>query len=194
METNNFECEVRLINYDQVKLLDRIKELGGYKKMDYEGDDRYFEPKSGEWDRSKNLRLRKGYNVSSPSAIYFSKNKTKTIDGVSFKQSEYEEGKIKFYSGDENTGLEIIDDLGYQEVARIIKTDCQIWFLPEHNFQVIIENVKDFGWSGEIEFDGNDVQLVKKQIDEVLSVLGLDKSQVSFKSMLELFLDKNSSS
>jgi predicted adenylyl cyclase CyaB len=188
---NDYECEVRLVDYDFDSLLAKIKNLGGYKKLDYEFDDYYFEPINLSWGNSENLRVREWHKPNDrPIAIYFSKNKIESIDGISFKKSEYLEGKLKLFSGNLDTCFSILNDLGFKLVTKIEKRQGQVWVLPDKS-QIILEYVNSFGWSGELELDGSDPNETKQKIENILQMLKINRDNISFKSMIQLFSERN---
>ncbi|NCS97442.1 MAG: hypothetical protein GW762_02540 [Candidatus Pacebacteria bacterium] len=187
---NAYECEVRLLNYDFDSLLAKIKALGGEKKLEYDFDDYYFEPKNSTWNTSKNIRVRQWLKPNRPTAIYFSKNTTETIDCIAFKKSVYADGKIKLFEGDLKTCFSILDDLEYIKTITLEKRNGQVWNLPNLNFEIILEHVSDFGWSGELEVSGLEQKKTKQEIERIVQLLELTQEQISFKSMSELFLEK----
>jgi predicted adenylyl cyclase CyaB len=189
--SNLFECEVRLLNYNFDKLIKRIDELKGYKKLDYEFDDYYFEPISGDWSEGRNLRVRQWLKPTDrPTAIYFSKNETQTIEGLSFKKSLYPDGKLQLYTGELETCFSILRDLNFQQKFKVEKRQGQVWVLPDHGFQIVLEYVNNFGWSGEVELDGANPSETKKEIDKILEALELTQENITFKAMSELFASK----
>ena len=187
---NAYECEVRLLNYDFDSLLAKIKALGGEKKLEYDFDDYYFEPKNSTWNTSKNIRVRQWLKPNRPTAIYFSKNTTETIDCIAFKKSVYADGKIKLFEGVLKTCFSILDDLEYIKTITLEKRNGQVWNLPNLNFEIILEHVSDFGWSGELEVSGLEQKKTKQEIERIVQLLELTQEQISFKSMSELFLEK----
>lgn len=187
-----FECEVRFIIKDIKAFEKRLDELSARLIYPYEFTDYYFRPRKEKWDPlEKNLRIREWKTPENPTTIYFVKNEIVSIDGFQFKRALYPQGKLALFSGDLNTCKSLLNDLGFELWFIIKKERARFWEIPKHGFKTVAEYISGLGWSGELEFEGEDPNKAKAEIEKALNVLKIPKSLVSFKPISVIYAEKH---
>ncbi|NQU07334.1 MAG: CYTH domain-containing protein, partial [Candidatus Abyssubacteria bacterium] len=154
-----FECEVRFTIEDIAAFKQRLEELGAELLFPYEFTDHYFRPRGGEWDLSeKNLRIRHWATPPEPTTVFFVKTEIVTIGDLQFKRALYPQGKVPLFSGSPEECRSLLDDLGFEPWFDVAKKDAAIWEVAKHGFKTVAEFIEGLGWTGELEFEGEDPQ------------------------------------
>ena len=188
---SKFECEVRFEIKDIDGHVKKLKELNGTLKYSYEFTDYYYEPKSGKWNPTeKSLRIREWKNPQKPTQIFFVKNEIISSGGIEFKRALYEEGKVPLYTGDAALCRSLLDDLEFKEWLVVKKEKADFWSLPEQEFDTVYEYIDGVGWSGELEFEGENPDDAREKIKKALEVLGIAPELVSFKPVAAITAEK----
>ncbi|MGD9129199.1 MAG: CYTH domain-containing protein [Candidatus Woesebacteria bacterium] len=189
---NKFECEVRFLIKDIKPILKKLQKLGASKILDYEFDDYYYQPVCKSWNLiEKTLRIRQWLEPARPTVVYITKNEVIEIEGLKFKRSLYEQGKVVLLKGRLDFCKEVLTDMGFELNFVVHKRKGQVWQVKEDDSEVILEYVENFGWTGELEFEGIDPFETKEKIQKTLQILGLDEHSVTHKPMSALFKEKN---
>ena len=185
-----FECEVRY-KIENIKLFKRkLKELKAKLLFHYEFTDYYYGPKDKNLDLvRKNLRIREWQKPKNQTTIYFVKNEVILIDKVKFKRALYPQGKVPLFSGKLKTCKSLLKDLGFKKLFTIKKEKATFWELPQ-GFKTVLEYIKGIGWWGELEFNGKNPVLAKKEIEKALKILEIKKENVSYKTISAIFFEK----
>lgn len=189
-----FECEVRYKIENIEEFESKLKELGAKLLFPYGFTDYYYGPKDKSWDLVlKNLRIREWQKPKNPTTIYFVKNEVISIDNLRFKRAFYPQGKVPLFSGDLKSCQSLLKNLGFEEWFVIKKEKATFWELPQE-FKTVIEYIREIGWWGELEFEGKDSTVAKKEIEKALKTLGIKKEDVSYKTISAIFFEKSKKS
>ncbi len=187
-----FECEVRFTIDDIDRFKSRLAELNAVLEQHYEFHDQYFRPKHDRWNPiEKNLRIREWMFPDRPTAIYFVRNEILTIDGLQFKRSVYHHGKVPLLNDEPAVCAEVLNDLGFKAWFTLKKESCTIWDLSQHGFKTITEYIDGIGWSGELEFEGENPEHARKQFEHALTLLNISHDQVSFKPISVTYAEQH---
>ncbi len=185
-----FECEIRFTIVDITAFEKRLDGLGAKLIYPYEFNDHYFKPDLEKWNPvEKNIRTREWKFPQHDTTIYFTKNEVVLIDGVQFKRALYPQGKVPLFSGDIGTCRSLLHDLGFSHWLTIEKKKARFWEIPEYGFKTAAEFIEGLGWSGELEFEGEDPQKAKAEIERALNILGIPKHLVSYKPVSVIFAE-----
>ena len=187
-----FECEIRykIENIDVFNA--RMEELGATIDHHYEFHDQYFVPVHEQWNPvEKNLRIREWTFPERPTTIYFVKNEVVTIDGLQFKRALYHHGKVPLLNDDPAVCADVLKDLGFTPWFVIKKERATIWDASAHGFKTVTEYIDGLGWSGELEFEGDDPQHARAQFEHALTLLNLPREHVTFKPISVIFAEKH---
>lgn len=185
-----FECEVRFYIKDLNAFKKRLRQLNAIFLHPYAFTDYYYEPKNKKWNpKINNLRIREWQKPKKPTGIFFVKNQIIKSRERQFKRSTYQDGKVPLFFGSLKTCQKLLKDLEFRPIFKIKKERCLFWDLPNYKFKTIAEYVKGIGWTGELEFAGNDPKKAGKQINQALKILQIPPELVTFKTMSALFLE-----
>lgn len=188
---SKFECEVRFEIEDIEEFKKRLAELGAVLKYPYEFNDYYYVPAKEKWDPlEKTLRIREWLTPRNPTTIYFTKNEIVSIDDIRFKRALYPQGKVPFFSGGVEMCKALLADLGFVPWFTIKKERANHWELPRHSFETVAEYIDGLGWSGELEFEGEDPEKAKRGIENALEILLIPRDAVSFKPISVIVAEK----
>lgn len=186
-----FECEVRYEIEDIRALENRLGALGAEVLYPYEFTDHYFKPVKEKWNPlEKNLRIREWKTPANPAEILFVKIEVISLGDIRFKRALYPQGKVPLFSGDRDTCESLLEDLGFELWFKINKTKAKLWEIPEHGFKTAVEYIEGLGWSGELEFEGEDTEKARAEIEQALEILEIPKKLVSFKPFSVIFAEK----
>lgn len=186
-----FECEVRYVIENIEVFEKRLKKLGAKVLYTYEFTDYYFRPVNFKWDPfEKNLRIREWQTPKKPTTIYFVKNELVSMEGIKFKRALYSQGKVALFSGDLNVCKSLLEDMGFELWFVIKKNKAKMWELPKYKFKTAVEYIEKIGWSGELEFEGEDIKKAKTEIEKALKILEIPKKSVSFNPISIIFAEK----
>ena len=185
-----FECEVRYAIADIDAFRRHLEKQGGKILFPYEFTDHYFKPVGETWRLSeRNLRIRDWNYPSEPTTIFFVKTEIVTIDDLQFKRALYPEGKVPMYSGSIGACRSLLADLGFEPWFEVAKKDSALWELPRHGFKTPLEFIEGLGWTGELEFEGENPYEAKENIESALQVMAIPKEKVTFKPVSEIFAE-----
>jgi len=192
MQKDEFECEIRFLINDIKTFMKKLNSLGAEVLSSYKFSDHYFKPKNfSPWDPiSKSIRIRHHFIPRKESEILFSKVKIIKKNGFSFKKSIYPEGKIKIFKGSFETCKRLLSDLGFEEWFIIHKEDCKVLRIPNYNFEVAIEKIKNLGWIGEFEVKGKDTEKIVEKMKKYLSLLSIKEKDVFSEPLAKFYLTK----
>lgn len=186
-----FECEVRFIIEDIDRFEKRLQEIGASVKYPYEFTDHYFKPANETWNPvEKNLRIREWHYPEHPTTIYFVRNEVLSIDGLEFKRALYHHGKVPLLSDTLEICKALLNDMGFAAWFILKKEKARLWEISRHGFNTVTEYIEGVGWSGELEFEGEDPQKAKTQIEQALNILKIPANKVSFKPISVIFAEK----
>jgi adenylate cyclase class IV len=186
-----FECEVRFEIGDIEEFKKRLAELGAVLKSPYEFNDYYYLPAGEKWNAlEKNLRIREWIMPQNLTTIYFTKNEIVSIGEIQFKRALYPQGKVPLWSGDVEICKMLLADLGFVFWFLLKKERASHWELPRYGFETVVEYIAGLGWSGELEFEGEDPKKAKEDIERALKILEISKNQVSFKPISVIVAEK----
>lgn len=186
-ENKPFETEVRFVIDDVKAFRNRVSDLDAKLLREYSFTDYYYVPKQETWDiQQKSIRIREWRQPELATAVWFTQQEVTEYKGVSFKRSEYEEGKVRLFEGELPKLHRILGDLGFKPSYTIDKKHGWVWEVHEHNLEFCLEEVADFGWTGEIELDGTDFDAILTSIAQHQELLGLRAEQLSGKPLAAL--------
>lgn len=186
-----FECEVRYSIEDIDLFRGRLEGLGGRIRFPYEFTDYYFKPVAGAWPLSeRNLRIRDWRFPENPTTIFFVKTEIVTIGEIRFKRALYPQGKVAFFSGNVDMCRSLLGDLGFEPWFEVAKKDAALWEVPEHGFITAVEYIEGLGWTGELEFEGEDLDRAASQIEKALELMQIPAESVSYKPISQIFAEK----
>lgn len=186
-----FECEVRYVIKDINALEKKLSELGAIVMYPYEFTDYYFKPAREQWDPlEKNLRIRGWRTPENLTTIFFVKIEIFSFGDLQFKRALYPEGKVPLYSGSVDICRSLLDDLGFESWFEIHKTKAKLWKIPDHGFITAVEYIEGLGWTGELEFEGEDPEEAGRNIKKALGALEIQDDLVSFKPISVIFAEK----
>lgn len=186
-----FECEVRYRISDIQELEERLGELGARIKFPYEFTDCYFKPVGKEWDLlERTLRIREWITPADPAEILFVRTKVFSLGDVKFKRSTYPQGKVPLFSGSADTCRSLLEDMGFEHWFDVKKRNAKLWEISEHDFITAVENVESLGWTGELEFEGDDPQAAASRIEAALELLRIPMDSVSHKPISLIYAEE----
>ena len=189
--TSLFECEVRYEIKDINALEEKLSELGAIVLYPYEFTDYYFKPARERWDPlGKNLRIREWKTPENPTTIFFVKIEIASLGNLQFKRALYPEGKVPLFSGSVYMCRSLLEDLGFESWFEIHKTKAKLWKIPDHGFITAVEYIEGLGWTGELEFEGEDPEEAGQNINKALGALDIQDDLVSFKPISVIFAEK----
>jgi len=187
-----FECEVRFFIKDIKRFERRLGQLRSKLLYPYEFNDYYFRPTKATWDPlEKNLRIREWKTPPNPTTIYFVKNEIVSIGNTSFKRSLYPQGKVALFSGDLDLCKALLCDLGFKFWFVLKKEKARLWEIPQYGFKTVAEYIKGLGWTGELEFEGENLSKAKIEIEKALNSLNIPRNLVTFKPISVIFAEKH---
>ena len=185
-----FECEVRFKIENICDLEARLNQLGGSIAYDYEFVDYYYKPLGKQWNPiEKNLRIRDWINPQKEATIYFDKLQIMSINGLQFKRSMHLEGKLPLFKNKLTICKTLLEDIGFEFWFSIHKEKARLWKIPQHNFYVAIEYIKGLEWIGELEFEGNEPEKAKLDIENALNTLSIPQRLVTYKPISAIYLE-----
>ena len=188
-----FECEVRFMipSIDQFKK--KLKELEAKKLYDYEFTDYYYiNDLNNPWDlNKKNLRLREWKKPESKCEILFTELEMIDIDGLKFKRSVFEEGKLSLYQGTFEKCKKLLGSLSFIHWFTIEKKNGTVYKIIKNNFNTCHEFIPKLGWSGELEIRGEDLNKASRNLKEEMKILGLTINDVTSDSLSVIYTNKN---
>ncbi len=187
---SKYEVEVRYFIDNIREFEERLKSLGRLL-YPYEFTDYYFKPKWTYWDpERKNIRIRVWKYPKKPTRIYLVKNEILEIDGIKFKRSLYEEGKLVLYEGDYSKCKEILEDLGFEEWIVVEKRNCKFYeiYHKDFIFRTVLEFIPNVGWVGELEFEGEDPNEAVRNLRKAIEILEIPEDKLTYKPVLSLVL------
>lgn len=185
-----FECEVRFSIEDIAAFETRLTELEVQLGYYYEFQDHYFRPLNDTWNPvEKNLRIREWAFPEHPTTIYFVRNEILTIDGLQFKRALYHHGKVPLLSDDPDVCTALLKDLGFEPWFVLKKQKATFWEIPQYGFNTVTEYIDGVGWSGELEFEGNDPGNARVRFENALKLLQIPIKHVSFKPISVIFAE-----
>jgi len=192
MQKDEFECEIRFLIDDIKTFMKKLNSLGAEVLFSYKFSDHYFKPKNhSPWNPiSKTLRIRHHFVPRKESEILFSRVEIIKRNGFSFKKSVYPGGKIKIFRGTFETCKKLLSDLGLEEWFMIHKEDCKVLRIPNYDFEVAIENVKNIGWTGEFEVKGKDIEKIVEKMKKYLSLFSIKEKDVFSEPLAKFYLLK----
>jgi len=186
-----FECEVRYEIKDIDALEEKLSKLGAIVMFPYEFTDYYFKPARKQWDPlEKNLRIREWKTPENPTTIFFVKIEIISFKNLQFKRALYPEGKVPLFSGSVSICRSLLGDLGFESWFEIHKTKAKLWKIPDHGFITAVEYIEGLGWTGELEFEGEDPEEAGQNIRKALNTLGISEGLVSFKPISVIFAER----
>ena len=169
---SKFECEIRFNVEDIHEFENKLNDLEAKVLFEYEFTDYYYKPKSEEWNPiNKNIRIRHWHFPSRGAIIYFVKNEIIEEQGMKFKRSLLEEGKLQLFTGSLEKCKEILNDLEFIPWKTIEKKNCKIWNF--NDIKPIVEFIPGYGWSCEIEVEGGEVKEAANKLKKALEILGV---------------------
>jgi len=191
---SKFECEVRF-TIENIQDCERtLDELGAELIHPYEFTDYYYTPKSEKWNPvEKILRIRDWKTPAKPTKILFVKNEVVSTEDIKYKRSLYPDGKVALFTGKLKMCKSLLQDLGFEPWITIRKEKSRIWEIKKHNFWTIAEYITGLGWTGELEFEGENQEKAKEQIKNALHALKIPKSAVSFKPISVIVAESRNS-
>ncbi len=185
-----FECEVRFTIEDIDAFRPRLAELHATLGYQYEFQDHYFRPVNDTWNPvEKNLRIREWTFPTHPTTIYFVKNEILTIDELQFKRAVYHHGKVPLLSDEPDICADLLKDLGFEPWFVLKKQHASFWEVSKYGFNTVTEYIDGIGWSGELEFEGDDPNEARVQFERALNLLRIPLEQVSFKPISAIFAE-----
>lgn len=185
-----FECEIRYTIEDLATFHEHLDRSGANLSYRYEFSDHYFIPSHEHWNPvEKNLRVREWHFPAHPTRILFVKNEVQSIDGFQFKRAVYAQGKVPLLSEDVTTCRNLLEDLGFQPWFSLKKERASFWELPAHHFNTVTEYLDGVGWTGELEFEGDDPHQAKVRMEDALQMLNVPLKAVTFKSVAMLYAE-----
>jgi adenylate cyclase class IV len=190
--TQPYECEVRFKIEDIDAFEATLARLGAKIALPYEFTDHYYKPAGTPWAPvEQSLRIREWAEPSTPTTIYFVKLEILTIEGLRFKRSLYPEGKLPLYSGPLDTCRALLNDLGFEFWFALRKEKARLWEIPDHHFFTAVEYIRGIGWTGELEFEGQNPQTAAPAIKKALRLLEIPQHLVSHKPISALYMESN---
>ncbi|OGY91778.1 MAG: hypothetical protein A3B31_01430 [Candidatus Komeilibacteria bacterium RIFCSPLOWO2_01_FULL_53_11] len=189
-----YECEVRYTIAHIESFSNTLRQLDARLVYPYAFTDYYFVPEAGGWDLlEKNLRIREWQTPSNPTTVYFVKNEIITSGEIQCKRALYPDGKVPLMSTDRETCARVLADLGFIPWITIRKEHASFWELPKHGFNTVTEYIEGIGWTGELEFAGDDVRKAQMKIQQALALLAIPKETVSFKPISAIYAERTAS-
>jgi len=186
-----FECEVRYSIPNIQDFEKKLENLGGRVIYPYEFTDFYYRPAAGNWDPThKNLRIREWKQPANPTTIYFTANEVVSTGEMQFKRAIYKEGKVPLYTGDLETCMFLLSDLGFVQWLTVEKKNAKLWELPQQGFNTAIEYIDVLGWVGELEFEGTNVEEAEQQLHRSLKTLAIPNQSVTYKPISAIVAEK----
>jgi adenylate cyclase class IV len=177
-----FESEVRFSIPDIDEFKGRVEALRIKLIKEYAATDYYFKPVMGEWSSlEKTLRIREWKLPEKSPVVYLTKHEVQTIGKFSFKKSVYPEGKRVLFTGSVSDCRELVTDLGFEEAYRITKKQGWVWQDLDKELEFCAEETDVFGWSGEMEIEGTDLNYIEQRIKRHQECLGIADEHLSYK-------------
>lgn len=185
-----FECEVRYKIESIADFEAKLNQIGATIAYSYEFIDHYYKPAGMEWNPvEKNIRIREWIKPRKIPTVYFVKLEIVSIGGPRFKRALLPEGKLPLYSGELTACRSLLEDLGFSFWFSLRKNEGCLWEIPQHNFFTAVEHIEGLGWTGELEFEGNDPEKAKSAIEKALEVLEIPQTLVTHKPISAIYLE-----
>ena len=179
MGDNRFEAEVRAVVPEYFK--ERLISQGAIVGENNPYRDDYYKPIHQKWDpETITMRLRKKERKDFVE-ILFSKVEYFEKEGLRIKRSLYPGGKVRIFSGKEKTAKKLLNDCGFEYWFTVKKPYSAVCKFKEIEFS--LENVKDFGWTIEIEGDGKYPEKAILDLWYKIKRLGIGKEQLIYTSL-----------
>lgn len=188
---SSFECEVRY-KIDNIEEFEKkLINLGGRISFPYEFTDYYFKPTNEQWNPiEQNLRIRDWQEPKNPTTIYFVKNEILSHGKIKFKRAVYPNGKVSLFSGELSICKSLLEDLGFKEWFHIKKEKAKVWELSGQGFETAVEYIDGVGWTGELEFEGEDIEKAKASIKKAADFLSIPEEHLNYKTISAIYAEK----
>ncbi|WP_069807002.1 class IV adenylate cyclase [Vulcanisaeta thermophila] len=177
-----YEVEVKYRVNDLGKVRERLKELKAKFLEHTDEKDIYFNSPCRDFSKTDEALRVRVYGDGTVVVTY----KGPRVGGLGKTREE-----VNVQVNDLDSALELINRLGFREVARIVKSREVYNY---ENFTIYLDNVEGLGYFVEVETMVNDKELINKAVEEVLSLgdkLGLDRNSIERRTYLELKLGVN---
>lgn len=178
---SRFECEVRYRIRDARQYEAKLSELQAAVIYDYACTDHYYVPDvHAPWNlRRRTLRLRAWTEPRTTCQLLFSEVERVTVQGLTFKRSLLEEGKLCLYEGTAEACERLLTSLGFEAWFALEKRDCTFYEVAAHQFNTVREFIPGVGWMGELEVEGDDPVDAGRRLKRQLRLLGLGDEDVT---------------
>jgi adenylate cyclase class IV len=178
---SRFECEVRYRIRDVDQYAAKLSELQAAVVYDYAFTDHYHVPDVHvPWNlRRRTLRLRAWTEPRVACQILFSEVERVTVQGLTFKRSILEEGKLCLYEGTFEACERVLASLGFEAWFALTKRDCTFYEVAAHQFKTVREFIPGVGWTGELEVEGDDPVDAGRHLTRQIRLLGLRDEDVT---------------
>lgn len=181
------EIEILVEVYDDLDVVKEKVKPFCYKGMQEIVDEYYYDPERETLKPDKNNQLNHCLRLRSKNDNYF----------VTYKDDVFDNG-IWLYSNEYETKIESIDVLRdiFERLGfiKFIEINNQKETYVYHDYEIVIENVKDLGTFIEVEYCTNqdvDVKQIKEEIQQFIDGLGLNVSKELNMGKPEIFMRKH---
>jgi adenylate cyclase class IV len=84
---------------------------------------------------------------------------------------------------------DLLKDLGFESWFVLKKQHASFWEVSKYRFSTVTEYIDGIGWSGELEFEGDDPEKARTQFEQALNLLQIPLKNVSFKPISVIFAE-----
>jgi len=172
------ECEIRFLIEDINKFKDHLSTLDHYVVKEYSFTDHIYKPYilTDKWiDFEKIMRIRTWKHPIKRSELLFSSITLEKVEDFIFKRSIFPNGKVILFTGTNEGAAEILKELDYEPWFQIEKTNGKLIIVKEGDFSFVLEEIKNLGYSVEIEVWDEDFEKIKNRFTQILGWLNLKK-------------------
>lgn len=186
-----FECEIRYAIRNIAAFEGSLNLLGAKLLDTKQYNDHYLLPSNKKfWNKdTMTLRLREWIRPPIKAQLLFGEVEIKNIDGIQFKRSIFPGGKQIIWQGNLSECDSISKKLGFEPWISIEKPESRTYDLPKYGFITAVEHIENFGWSGELEFQGENLEQTKREISRSTGLLGILKQDISFKPLSVIYAE-----
>ena len=183
MIKEKFESEIRILFQDIDPFIKTLNSLNAQIIKSYSFKDHCYKPKGVDnWDlEEKIMRIREW---ETKSQLLFTKIKVIKFKDISFKRSFFPEGKLVLFEGTLQDAQKILKDWNFELWFVIEKEEGYLYNIKKpFELTIALEKIKNFGYTAEIEFWGENINEIYKKFQKSISLLKIDSTKTTYKPL-----------
>jgi len=187
------ECEIRFLIENIKKFKEHLSTLDNFVVKEYSFTDHIFKPfnLTDKWiNFEKIMRIRTWKRPLQKSEVLFSSITLEKVEDFIFKRAIFPNGKVNLFEGTHEEAAEIVKELDYEPWFEIEKTKGELIIVKDWDFSFVLEEIKNLGYSVEIEVWDDDFEKVKNRFAQILDILKLNKELANPHTLSWIYYNK----